>query len=62
MKYDFLVKNLYELGELTLQKKKITPEIKTGKKKIKLKTNLLKCKGTGKKEHGDERKGEHRNQ
>lgn len=34
MKYDFLVKNLYELGELTLQKKKkITPEIKTGKKK-----------------------------
>lgn len=51
------------MGELTLQKKKkITPEIKTGKKKIKLKINLLKCKGTGIEEHGDERKGEHRSQ
>lgn len=61
MKYDFLVKNLYELGELTLQKKN-HPRDQNRKKKIKLKTNLLKCKGTGKKEHGDERKGEHRNQ
>lgn len=61
MKYDFLVKkNLYELGELTLQKNH--PRDQNRKKKIKLNINLLKCKGTGKKEHGDERKGEHRSQ